>query len=186
MAGGGFGSGTLPFRLDQHVLFLGDVDHGPGGSRRQDVSDFETPLAAHPADGAAREHQAEFVQDRAGARIQRIRRCPQGAPILRMDHGVKLRRGQLRTRRRTLQHRGQPLRESHYVLLEVGLPDAEARHGFRKVEPLDRVAQLSLGADPLDRIARQLGGHARHPQLFRPRFVRVPAVNRKRSQNRIA
>src|SRR5450756_349521 len=71
-------------------------------------------------------------------------------------------------------------------MLEVRLPGAESRDGLGQVEPLDRITERLLRTDPLDRVTRELGGHARHAQLFRSRTGNEAVIDREGSQDPVS
>ncbi len=93
-ARGRFRCGAFLLGLHQHVLLVGDVDHRAGRTNQRSAAGFETPLAAHPAHGAAREHQAKLVLNRAVRRGLPLPR-PQTAAIVGMNQGLELRTGEL-------------------------------------------------------------------------------------------
>ena len=64
---GFFGCGALSFGLSHHILLLGNIDHCTGCALGWLFTHLKMPLAAHPADGAARQHQPEFVLGHFGS-----------------------------------------------------------------------------------------------------------------------
>ena len=173
-------------RLRHFFPFFRDVDHRAARPRWRGLVRLKTPAAAHPVDGAARQHQSKLVLDGPGARIDRIYRIPQSLAILRMDHGVEFRPGELKLGHRAFHHLGQSCRKRHDVLLEVAFPDAESRHRLGQIQPLNRLAQMHLRPDAFDCVARKLGGDACHSQLFGSGGRYLPAIDRECSQYRVA
>ena len=180
--------GPRQFQLRLHRLFsfFRDIDHRAARPCWRGLARLKTPSAAHPVDGAARQHQSELVLDGPGARIGRIYSRPQTRAILRMDHGVKFCPGELELGHRTFHHHGQSRRKSHDVFLEVAFPNSESSHRLGQIQPLDRLAQMHFRPDAFDCVACKLGGDACHAQLFGPGTCYLPAIDRKRSLYRVS